>query len=415
METFLSIPEYILLFLTLYFEVFLLLTYFENMGKFRHIPPAPKEAGAYPSVTIVVPAWNEERTLKGTVESLLRLDYPRDKLSIFIVDDGSTDNTLTVANQYATHPQIRVFSKENGGKHTALNLGIERSQSEFLGCLDADSFVSANALKEIIPYFDDPKVMAVTPSIQIHEPKNVLERIQSVEYMVGQFSRKILSRLNALYVAPGPFSIYRKSAFATVGGFVDGYKTEDMEMALRLQSHRMKIENAHGALVYTVSPKTAKSLYKQRVRWISGFLKNAFFKYRRMFFSREYGNLGLLTMPFAFGSIFITLFFSMLYAKSIAHVVYERYVQYSAIGFRFDLGWPHFDWFSLNIGARPLLITVLFCTTLFLIISGVILVTRRLRITRDMFYFVFLYGLLVPFWLVGSLYNFISAKDVNWR
>ena len=316
-----SFLVYGLLFLTMYFEVFILVSYFEEKDEF--IPEKGKDKGRmpgkFPSVTIVVPAWNEGQTITGTVESLLALDYPKNRLDIFIVDDGSTDDTLLYAKKFETNPQIRIFSKPNGGKFTALNLGIKECKSDLIGCLDADSFVDKDALKEIIPYFDNPEVMAVTPSVQIHKPSNILQKLQATEYMIGEFTRKVFSRLNGLYVTPGPFSIYRHKIFEVIGEFVHGYQTEDMEMAMRLQANSMKIENSHTAYVYTVSPATPRALYKQRVRWVSGFLKNAFFEYRFMFLSRKYGNLGFLVLPFAFVSIFIALFFTALYIKSIAH------------------------------------------------------------------------------------------------
>ncbi len=412
-----NIPIYTLLFATLYFEVFLLVTYFEEAGQFTLIPTTPRTPADYPSVTIMVPAWNEGRTILGTVDSLLALDYPKDKLSIFIIDDGSTDDTLEIARTFEQNPQIRVFTKPNGGKHTAVNLGIDKSTSELIGCLDADSFVDGKALQEIIPFFDNPEVMAVTPSVQIWKPDNVLRRIQATEYMVGEFTRKIFSRLNALYVTPGPFSIYRSSVFEKIGKFAKAYNTEDMEMALRMQANHMKIENAHNALVFTVSPKTIPALYKQRVRWVSGFLKNAFFNYRHLFFNRKYGNLGILTMPFAFLSIFTVFFLSALYVKNLATLIHDKYIEYSALGFHLHFGLPRdgFDWFTLNLEFRRLLIYLLFFCTIFFVLMGSRMVVRRFRISRDMFYFLALYGLIAPFWLIRSLYNLVTAKEANWR
>jgi cellulose synthase/poly-beta-1,6-N-acetylglucosamine synthase-like glycosyltransferase len=414
-EPFLNVPLNILLFLTLYFEVFLLTTYFESREQFVRSSALPRMPGKHPSVTIVVPAWNEASTLAGTIDSLLALDYPKHKLHIFIVDDGSTDNTLAVAQQFLTSPQVKVFHKENGGKYTALNLALTHATTDLIGCLDADSFVEREALKAIITYFDDPEVMAVTPSVQIHRPDNVLRRIQSAEYMVGEFTRKIFSRINGLYVIPGPFSIYRRRIFATIGTFVHGYGTEDMEMALRMQSHRMKIENAHNALVYTVSPRTPYALYRQRVRWVSGFLKNAFFKYRYMFLNKKYGNLGLLTMPFAFASIFIALSFSALSIWNLGRFINAKYLEYSALGFPHRLNWFTFDWFSLNLEFHRLAVYLLFFTTVFLLFMGGQMVKNRFHFSRDMLYFILLYGFLAPFWLVRSLYNLITAKEAHWR
>lgn len=415
MEILKDLPVNALLFLTLYFEVFLLVTYFEERESFSENPAPKRMPGKYPTVTIIVPAWNEGMTLLGTIESLLALDYPKERLSLFIVDDGSTDNTLEVARTFAHHPQVKIFSKENGGKYTALNLGIAESTSELIGCLDADSFVDKNALNEIIPFFDDPKVMAVTPSVQIHRPDNILRRMQAAEYMIGEFTRKVFSRLNGLYVTPGPFSIYRRSIFAKIGGFEHAYNTEDMEMALRMQSNRMQIENAHNAIVYTVSPKTPRALYKQRVRWVTGFLKNSFFKYRHMFFNPKYGHIGMLTLPFAFISIFIALTFVAIWIKTITMTLYARYIQYSTIGFQFELGGWNFDWFALNLEFRRLLIYLMLFTTIFFLLVGARMLTRRWGVSRNMLYFILLYGFIAPFWLARSVINLITAKEAKWR
>lgn len=413
MEELSTFIVYVLLFLTLYFEVFLLITYIEESETFsRTITP---ERTQYPSVTIVVPAWNESKTIGNTINSLLALDYPKDLLRFYVIDDGSTDNTLEVARQFEVNPQVHVFTKENGGKHTALNFAIAHSDSELIGCLDADSFVDSQALKEIIPYFDNNVVMAVTPSVQIHKPDNVLRKLQATEYMIGAFTRKVFSRINGLYVTPGPFSIYRKSIFDKIGGFIHAYGTEDMEMALRMQANRMKIENAHTAFVYTVAPNTLRALYKQRVRWVSGFLKNAFLSYRHMFLDKRYGNLGLLVLPFAFASIFIAIFFSALYVKSLIKLGFEKYIEYSAIGFHFGFHLPKFDWFSLDLEFRTLVIYILFFTTLFFVIMGIRMAKERFVLSLDMFYFLLLYGIIAPFWLIRSLYNLVTTKEASWR
>lgn len=417
METSLNVVIYSALFLGLYFEIFLVYTYVEKKGRFA-LPPRGKPAlDAYPSTTIIVPAWNEERTLSTTIESLLALDYPKERLNIMIIDDGSSDDTLRVARRFlsSSSPHVSVFTKENGGKHTALNFALARIDTELIGCLDADSSVSPDALTAIIPHFDDPEVMAVTPSVQVRSPKGVLERMQAAEYMLGQFTRKIFSLLDGLYVTPGPFSIYRRSVFERIGGFAEGYQTEDMEMALRMQSHRFRIENAHGALVLTAPPKTLLALYRQRVRWVSGFLKNVCFRYRHMILNRRYGNLGLFTLPFALVSIVVALFFSGLYVKNIFLILDHQFAKVAALGFDALGRLPSFDWFFINLTPSRLIMYLLLATTVTLLFMGKRMVTRRLTPSVDMLYFIFLYGLVAPFWLVRSLYNLASAKEARWR
>src|SRR5258708_1109599 len=153
-----NILPHIFLFISLYFEIFLLITFLE---KRREIARKAAEPSHFPTVTVIVPCFNEERTVAATLESLFALDYPKEKLSIFVVDDGSTDSSWRLLQVLKDHPQITLFQKENGGKYTALNLGLTHSKSELVGCLDADSFVDSQALKRIVSRFEDSATMAV--------------------------------------------------------------------------------------------------------------------------------------------------------------------------------------------------------------------------------------------------------------
>lgn len=405
-----------ILFSVTYFEVFMLMTYIEERDQ-MHFDERPRAADAeLPTVTIIVPAWNEGKTILGTINSILALDYPADKLDIFFVDDGSTDDTLAVAKEhFGSNTRVKIIHKENGGKHTAMNLGIATSKADLIGCLDADSYVEPNALREMIPYFADPEVVSVTPSVQIWKPDNWLRHIQAIEYMVGAFTRKVLSRINALYVTPGPFSIFRRELFDKIGNFRAAYHTEDMEMALRIQSHKLKIENAHTAIVWTVPPKTLPALYRQRVRWVSGFLKNAYYSYRHMFLKSEYGYLGVLSLPFAFVSIFTAMYFTVAYIKAVVKSIGEEIIYRQAVGFHF--GWPNtsFDPYSYDLTFNRLIVYVLFIGTLLYITFGVRLVRKQYTIARGTISFLFLYGLIAPFWLAKSLYNLITSKETTWR
>src|SRR3989344_3767903 len=139
---------YPFLFIAIFFESFILVTL---LSKPARAARARKPGTATPSVAVIVPCRNEVATVSATCNSLLALDYPKDKLEIILVDDGSTDATPVMMSKFTYHPQVRIIRKENGGKHTALNAGIAVTQAELIGCLDADSFVEPDALREIIP------------------------------------------------------------------------------------------------------------------------------------------------------------------------------------------------------------------------------------------------------------------------
>jgi len=164
------------------------------------------------SVTIVIPAYNEERSIASTIASALALDYPKERLEIIVVDDGSKDRTYEIAKRYESeqHPRIRVLTKPNGGKGTALNLGIKNSASDVVVTMDADTYVDRKTLKKMIGLFDSTRIMCVAPAIGVYNPKGIWQRIQQIEYYLGVFLRKSFASMNAIHITPGAFSAYRQ-------------------------------------------------------------------------------------------------------------------------------------------------------------------------------------------------------------
>ncbi|NBV29798.1 glycosyltransferase, partial [bacterium] len=186
------------MFFLVYYQVFFLLTFFEHRHEFKNIKdPELIPDDKLPSVTILVPVFNEFTTVEKTVQSLLALNYPKEKLLISIVDDGSTDNTWNLIQKFSDIPNIKLHKKENGGKYTALNHGIENCETDFIGCLDADSEVDPEALRHIIQKFSDKEIMAVTPSMKIKDPDTFVRMMQNAEYNMGIFLRKIMGLMDA--------------------------------------------------------------------------------------------------------------------------------------------------------------------------------------------------------------------------
>jgi cellulose synthase/poly-beta-1,6-N-acetylglucosamine synthase-like glycosyltransferase len=404
---------YVILFISLYFEVFLFVTYFEKRGVIKNekMGVTPK---FYPSVTIIVPCYNEEKTILNTLNSLLALVYPKEKLSIIVVDDGSTDKTSEVATLFKQKQNIRIIRKENGGKYTALNLGLLKSESDVVGCLDADSFVEPQALLNIIPYFEDPSTMAVVPSIIVDRPQTILQMVQHIEYYWGVFLRKALSYLGALYVTPGPFTLFRREVFAQLGDYVEGHKTEDLEFALRMQKNGYKIVNAHGAHVHTVSPRTLKSLYVQRVRWTYGFLKNVI-DYKGMFFKKEYGNLGMLVLPMATATIFTALFAMGLTLWALGEQIATALDRIATVGFSFSFDNFRIDWFYFTVDGVLLVSAALSLFTILLVLLGKKIAEGNMQLSRGVIYFFFIYPLITPLWLAKAVYNVVLSRRVVWK
>lgn len=403
---------YVSLFMTLYFEVFLLVTFIERRREVAR--EETLSSTATPNVTIIVPCWNEESTVAGTLDSIRALDYPKDRLEIIVVNDGSTDNTQAVLEAYhAQHPEITFISKENGGKHTALNAGIAIARGEIIGCLDADSFVAPNALREVVKYFEDPTTMAVTPSVRVWRPEGLLQRMQEAEYDMSIFIQKSLSLLGALTVTPGPFSFFRACVFKELGGYRHAHSTEDMEYAMRMQKAGYKIVNAHTARVFTKTPKTLKTLYKQRRRWTYGFLANAR-DYHELFFKTRYGNVSVLTMPYRFFAIFSSLVLVGIIIINFGSFVIRKFNEWSAIDFNLSLGVPTIDLFYVNVNTLVFVEGVVVIFALSLIVAGKLLAKKH-PLSRDILYFLFLYGLLAPLWIGSAVWNFLRSRSVAWR
>jgi cellulose synthase/poly-beta-1,6-N-acetylglucosamine synthase-like glycosyltransferase len=410
-----SLIIFSLLFVSLFFEVFLLLTFLENRDTMKKKAISPLTQ--FPTVTIVVPCFNEETSVFGTVKSLLALDYPKNKLKIMIIDDGSTDNTWRVIQRYKKHPMIEIFTKPNGGKHTALNFAIEHSQSDIIGCLDADSYVDPGSLKDIITYFSNEKTMAVTPAVKIYEPDNILRKIQKVEYDWGIFLRKMLSFLDAIYVTPGPFSFFRREVFINLGPYKKAHNTEDMEMAMRMQSHGYKIKNCHTAFVYTIAPKKFSRLFTQRLRWTYGFLKNAI-DYRHLFFNKKYGNLGLFILPLMIFSAVSCLWLTGSFIYNIIFEARNSFLNWQAINFYFNpskLLHFNFEWFYLNTSALAFVSISSMILMVTFVLMGRKLSEGNYKFKVEIIYFFLVYPFIAPTWLVKSIYNVLVSKKTVWR
>jgi cellulose synthase/poly-beta-1,6-N-acetylglucosamine synthase-like glycosyltransferase len=290
----------------------------------------PKWSGRTPVVSIVVPAYNEGRYISECLATITAVDYPKEKLDIIIVDDGSTDGTLGIARSFEGG-SVRVFSKKNGGKGAALNFGIKKARGDLIATMDADSYLTKNTLLELIPYFDDPEVMAVTPAIKIRSSGSWLKELQRVEYMMILFSRKLLSFIDSVPVTPGPFSIFRASVFEKIGPFDEHNLVEDQEIALRIQAHNFKIKSSLSAEVFTEPPDNMRDLLKQRVRWQRGGIRN-YWHYRYMI-RPEFGDFGMYFVPLNFVALsaFFVLLGIMIYSI-FTTPYYVNYIWFDAFG-----------------------------------------------------------------------------------
>lgn len=405
---------YLLIFLSVYAQVFFFITFLENRKKIITRKGSIKLEN-YPAVTIVVPCWNEEKTVARTVSSLLNQSYPKDKLKIFLVDDGSTDNTWNTIQVFKDHPNIEIFHKENGGKYTVLNFGLANMTTEYFGCLDSDSYADKEALIRIMSYFEnDESIMAVAPSVTVSEPKNIIQHAQQAEYHLGVYLKKMLHFLGAINVTPGPLTVFRKKVFDDLGPYKHGHNTEDMEIAYRMQKNHYKIVHCHDAYVYTNIPTTVNKLYKQRLRWIYGFINNTI-DYRGVLFRKEYGNFSLFTLPTGIVSIIAVSYLFGRLTYNFLNFFSSKILQLRTVGFHVSNTAFKFDPFFINIRSFLLPVFLIYIMVIFAMVFGRRMAEGKWVFSPEVIYFFPVFSVLAPFWLLKAIYNTVLSRKPSWR
>src|SRR3989338_4047098 len=309
MNLIVEIILWIMYLVSLYFSVFLLIVYLEKRSEYdepteennisQQSNPKIEPHTFEPFISILVPAYNEEKTIQKTLESINNLNYPKEKLQVIAINDGSKDHTKQKIKQYIQDkPHFQLLSHTNKGKAASLNCALQLAKGEFFACLDADSFVEPTTLRKMLVLYateNDPQLAIITPAMKVHDPKTILQRIQWLEYLVIILLGKIASKLDSLYVAPGPFSLYNTSIIRKLGGFDETNITEDQEIAYRVQKHQYKIRQCPAGYVYTTAPATLKPFYQQRKRWYLGSML-CVHQYRELIANRNYGDFGMMQM-----------------------------------------------------------------------------------------------------------------------
>ena len=306
--------------------------------------------GILPTVSILAPAYNEEKTAIESVHSLLTLEYP--EYQVIVVNDGSSDATIDVlisefelervdpkqTGSISTAPvnavyrsakftKLLVIDKENGGKADALNTGINFAENDYICSIDSDSLLEPDALLRMTTRIitTDTETIAVGGNIlpvngctvargmlqTIRIPGKSIPRLQTIEYLRSFIAGRMgWSHLNALLIISGAFGLFRRQRVLEIGGYMTGrgeYQRdtvgEDMELVVRLvrkmkdTKNRYLIQYAASANCWTEVPEDLSSLYKQRDRWHRGLVEIMTY-HRKMLFNPRYGSAGLIAFPY---------------------------------------------------------------------------------------------------------------------
>lgn len=263
--------------------------------RLRSEEPVDCDSPDLPIVSILIPAYNEGRVIRATVESALQSDYPN--LEIIIIDDGSTDDTYDISSLLATEDdRITVIGqKPNQGKAAALNAGRKRASGDVLVTIDADTVVSEDCVRYLVSPILRSKADAVSSNIKVGNRVGSLQQLQSIEHVTGfNFDRRAQSTLRTITCIPGAAGAFRKSSINQVGGYSSETSVEDTDLTISLLRAGFRIGFEPRALAYTESPATLEALIHQRTRWENGNI-HCVWKHRHAFYQCK--SLGWYGMP----------------------------------------------------------------------------------------------------------------------
>ncbi|MBS3164191.1 glycosyltransferase family 2 protein [Candidatus Woesearchaeota archaeon] len=402
---------YVVWFLSTYYVVLLLLVLLANRNRLHD---RPSRMTGRPRVSIIVPAYNEEEDIGRTIASLKRLAYA--PLEFVIVNDGSTDRTGEAVRAAVSGDSRFLFidRKENRGKAVSLNEAIARCKGEFVACMDADSEVESDVLEKVLPFFEDPRMGAVTITVEVRGPKTFLQKVIDIEYIIGlSLFLKLFSFFDSIFVTPGPFSIYRKSVLHAIGCFDAGNITEDLEIAYRIQKGGYRIANCLDARVFTATPPTFRGTYVQRRRWHLGALQTVM-QHRDVLFNGRMGMFGfVIPLNFLLAFSGLLLFYSSLYL--LLHRLWEQLHYLSYTGFNIQERLLQFEIDLLSTGTITLVGVFAFAFTIVLMFLGLRAAGKSLSKKRvGMLGFPFMFFLYQVFW-TGAFLAALSKRRIRWR
>lgn len=261
--------------ISLSFVAFLLMV--KNNEGARYPPLSIYEivnGGALPKVSVVIPAYNEESSIADAVESVLNQTYPNTE--VIVVDDGSTDNTSKIVSTYAKMSSSRVKlirHERNLGKFEALNSGVKLADGEYIYHMDADTVLAPDNIEKMLALFNNKKMGAASSMVSISNDKNILTRLQTIEYLFEQLIVRYGQSLsNNVIICPGAGCMYKKEAVE--GEDVsDRTVTEDADYTFKIRKNNWRVGQEVDAVSFTEAPRSLSAFTKQRVRWLYGVLQ----------------------------------------------------------------------------------------------------------------------------------------------
>jgi cellulose synthase/poly-beta-1,6-N-acetylglucosamine synthase-like glycosyltransferase len=267
------------------------LVLFHRMREEKAAPSSPY----LPSLSVLIPAYNEEKVLARTLESVIEATYPGKE--VILVDDGSTDRTLQIARDF-TNRGVKVIHRPNGGKASALNHGLLFARGDIIIIVDADSQVCKSTFIDLVQPLRDPDVAAVAGNIKVLNRVNWLTKCQALEYIASiNIFRRALDVFGSVTVVPGALGAYRREILVSGGQYDPDTLVEDFDVTIKALKSGKVVQASNSAVSYTEAPERLVDLVKQRLRWYRGNFQTLW-KHHDVALNSRYGFLQKLSFPF---------------------------------------------------------------------------------------------------------------------
>jgi cellulose synthase/poly-beta-1,6-N-acetylglucosamine synthase-like glycosyltransferase/peptidoglycan/xylan/chitin deacetylase (PgdA/CDA1 family) len=363
-----------------------------------------------PSVTVLIPAHNEENVIVQTITSVLLSDLP--DLRIIVVDDGSVDKTGEILDANFSHePRVRIIHQVNRGKAAALNLAMSQADTEIVVTIDADTEIESDAISKLVRHFSDPKIGAVAGNVKVGNRSRWLTRWQALEYITSQnMEKRAFDLLNCITVVPGALGAWRKQAIEAAGGITADTVAEDADLTIAIRRLGWRVGYDDEAIAWTEAPEKAGQLIRQRFRWTFGTLQS-FWKHSGTLFRPKYGTLGSVALPnifvFQLALPLISPIIDLLFLGSVLLWAVERW---------------HFSWLpAIQSTSDDLLRSVFFFIGFLLIDILTCVIAFCLERKEDWTLLIpvllqrFYYRQLMYVVLFRSVKEAVSGRPVGWR
>jgi cellulose synthase/poly-beta-1,6-N-acetylglucosamine synthase-like glycosyltransferase len=345
-----------------------------------------------PSLTVIVPAFNEETHIKRTLGSIIGSDYPNKE--VIVVDDGSTDQTYNMASRYIEELHDKRFSiirKKNGGKASAINLALRFARGEIIIIIDADSRIEKNTLKETAKEFLRPEVIAVAGKVRVLNKSNFLTKCTALEVAIGiNLLRAPFSLFGTIMIIPGSLGAFRKKDLLKRGLYDKDTLTEDFDITLKLLKTGGTIRGIHSAS-YTEVPESLSALYRQRIRWYRGNLQTLI-KHKDAMLYTNYDMLQKFSYPITFLTFFVPPFLD---------IIATAFAILSIIGG---------SWILLIIPLIILILLQFLLSTIAIILEG----EKQWKLIWYSPFALIGYKQILSFIIIKSIFDVLLRKNLKW-